>query len=100
MNHHTLAFTAEHLLDKLRSLPYANAYVAGFSGGADSTALLHALAAIKDQLQVPVSAIHVNHGLHDQADRWQAECENFCREYGISLVCFKIRPGNKSGDGA
>lgn len=99
MNHHTLAFTAERLLDILRSFPGANAYVVGFSGGADSTALLHALAKIQDRLEIPVSAIHINHGLNERADQWQSECESFCHQYGIKLVCLKIALHKNSGKG-
>lgn len=99
MNHHNLAFTAERLLEVLRVLPSADAYVVGFSGGADSTALLHALSAIQEQLETPVSAIHVNHGLHEQADLWQSQCETFCYQYSIKLVCLKIELANNSGKG-
>jgi tRNA(Ile)-lysidine synthase len=99
MNHHKLAFNAERLLEILRSFPVANAYVVGFSGGADSTALLHALSAIQDQLESPVSAIHVNHGLHKHADLWQSQCETFCDQYNIGLVCHRVELKNNSGKG-
>ena len=99
MNHRVLAFTAERLLHTLQSLPGVNAYVVGFSGGADSTALLHALSTIQNLLDAPFSAVHVNHGLHDDADLWQTQCENFCHQHGITLVCLKIELENCSGRG-
>lgn len=99
MSHRVLAFTAERLLQTLQSFPVVNAYVAGFSGGADSTALLHALSTIQRQLDAPVSAVHVNHGLHDDADLWQLQCENFCRQNNIKLVCLKVNLENSSGKG-
>lgn len=99
MSNRPLAFTAERLLHILRSFPAVNAYIVGFSGGADSTALLHALTAIKDRLGVPVSAVHINHGLHDHADLWQEQCENFCRLHSIELTCLKIDPDKNSGKG-
>jgi len=99
MSNRTLAFTAEHLLQTLKSFPTANAYIVGFSGGADSTALLHALSIVKDQLGIPVSAVHVNHGLHDDASQWQQQCELFCEQIGIKLIRLKIDLENRSGKG-
>ncbi len=99
MSNRTLTFTAERLLQILKSFPAANAYIVGFSGGADSTALLHALNTIKDQLGTPVSAVHVNHGLHDDADQWQQQCGVFCKQYRIKLHCLKINLENRSGKG-
>ena len=99
MNHHKLAFNAERLLEILRSFPVASAYVVGFSGGADSTALLHALSTIQDQLDSPVSAIHVNHGLHEHADLWQSQCEAFCDQYNTGLICHKIELKSNMGKG-
>ena len=99
MTNRALAFTEDRLLHILQSLPVVNAYIVGFSGGADSTALLHALSKIQNQLDVPVSAMHVNHGLHDDADLWQLQCETFCRQNGIRLVCLRIKLENRSGKG-
>ena len=40
------------------------------SGGADSTALLHALMALRERLQLGVAAAHLHHGLRGkEADR-------------------------------
>ena len=99
MSHRALAFTAANLLEKLRLLPAANAYIVSFSGGADSTALLHAMTTVESQLENPLSAVHVNHGLHEDADLWQSRCETFCRQLGVELTCLRVAPGNQSGKG-
>jgi len=99
MSNRALAFTAERLLQNLKSFPVVNSYLVGFSGGADSTALLHALSVINPQLATPVSAVHINHGIHPDADLWQLQCENFCLQYDIDLVCLKIDLKNCSGKG-
>jgi len=99
MSHRAPAFTAERLLRILQSFPAANAYVVAFSGGADSTALLHALCAIQTELNVPLSAVHVNHGLHDDADHWQLQCKHFCHQNNIKLVCLRVDLKKCTGKG-
>lgn len=49
-----------------------------YSGGRDSTALLHAtLMAMRDQA-TSVVALHVNHGLSVHADAWEQHCRDQC----------------------
>ncbi|HEB85855.1 MAG TPA: tRNA(Ile)-lysidine synthetase, partial [Gammaproteobacteria bacterium] len=63
------------LLAQLKQFPPARHYRVAYSGGCDSHVLLHALAAIQDQLPATViSALHVNHGLAEEADHWAAHC--------------------------
>jgi tRNA(Ile)-lysidine synthase len=49
-----------------------------FSGGRDSTALLHAALKQAPSLGLRVAALHVNHRLQPQADAWQAELQRRC----------------------
>ncbi|MCE2407082.1 MAG: hypothetical protein J4G19_06225 [Pseudomonadales bacterium] len=44
-----------------------------FSGGVDSTVLLHAAARAFESDQLAV--VHVNHGLSPNADAWELHCE-------------------------
>ncbi len=58
--------------------------LAGFSGGADSTALLQLLWEYGKERGVSVRAVHVNHGIRgEEALRDQAFCAGFCQERGI-----------------
>lgn len=61
----------------------------GFSGGLDSTVLLHALA----QLHLPVQlrALHINHQISPNADAWQAQCAAFCAQLAIPFHAEKVR---------
>lgn len=93
------SFSAMGLLRALKLLPAADNYLIGFSGGADSTALLYALTELGPQLKTPVSAVHVNHGIHADSDLWQEHCENFCRRHSITLQCLAVSPGSGSGKG-
>lgn len=59
----------------------------GFSGGADSTALLQLLWEYGRERGIEVCALHVNHGIREyEAGRDEAFCEAFCRERGIPLT--------------
>lgn len=49
-----------------------------YSGGRDSTALLHATIHAAAPLGVQVHALHVHHGLNRHADAWLAACEQQC----------------------
>jgi tRNA(Ile)-lysidine synthase len=99
MSNRALAFTADQLLQTLKSFPAVNFYLVGFSGGADSTALLHAISKIRKRLNAPVSAVHINHGIHPDADAWQRQCEDFCQQHAIDLVCRKVVLSNNAGKG-
>ena len=60
-----------------------------YSGGRDSTALLHATVAVAAGCGVEVIALHVHHGLSPQADRWLAHCAARCRRWqalGVPLA--------------
>ena len=60
--------------------------LAGFSGGADSTALLQLLWEYGKEQGITVRALHVNHGIRgEESGRDQTFCANFCRERGIPL---------------
>ncbi len=58
----------------------AKFYVA-YSGGLDSTVLLHAM----HMQKLPLQAIHVNHHLQKECDSWQKHCETVCKQWGISI---------------
>ena len=65
--------------------------VVGFSGGADSTALLHCLAV---RCKIPVVACHVNHMLRGRESECDEEAaRSFCQTYGIPLEVRRIDVG-------
>ena len=73
-------FNSDRLIASLERLPRPRAYWVGFSGGADSTALLQAMHECREQLTAPIQVIHFHHGLHPEADAWQEHCRSFCDE--------------------
>ena len=61
----------------------------GFSGGLDSTVLLHGLIQ-QPTLKVKVRAVHIHHGLSVNADRWQSHCQQWCQAMDVSLVARSV----------
>ncbi|MEG1869719.1 MAG: tRNA lysidine(34) synthetase TilS, partial [Oscillospiraceae bacterium] len=58
----------------------------GFSGGADSVALLHFLYSHRIQLGITVKACHINHNLRgNEALRDEHFAQSFCKRYNIPL---------------
>ena len=58
----------------------------GFSGGADSTALLLVLHYLAPSLHLTLAAAHLDHGLRPSSGREADLCRAFCRELGIACV--------------
>ena len=81
--------TCSDLDDQLTTLLDAPRWYVGFSGGIDSTVLLHLLHSwCRHNPDAPaLGAIHVNHGLHPAALEWQTHCEWVCRLLQLPLVC-------------
>jgi tRNA(Ile)-lysidine synthase len=61
-----------------------------FSGGADSTALLAALAQLR-RPPLKVRALHVDHRLHPHSARWAAHCRRVARALEVPL---QVRTAN------
>ncbi|MGE5624994.1 MAG: tRNA lysidine(34) synthetase TilS [Bacillota bacterium] len=93
-----MSFSPEKVFDTLRGLPAAPRYWVAFSGGLDSTVLLHTLAADRGALPGELRAVHVNHGLHGDAAAWQAHCARICAGLGVSLESREIRVNPGRGE--
>ena len=52
--------------------------------------LLHALAALREQIDLPLRAVHVDHGIHEDSARWSAHCRVLCRRLDIPLLECKV----------
>ncbi|MBP06163.1 MAG: tRNA lysidine(34) synthetase TilS [Chloroflexi bacterium] len=72
----------------------ATRYVVAYSGGMDSTALLYALSRIESN--IPIIAIHINHGINKDSDIWENHCRENALSYGVKFESFKIDLNYKS----
>lgn len=71
----------------------------GFSGGLDSTVLLHWLAQSPVQRAAGLRAVHVHHGLQEGADDWAAHCQAVCDEWNLPLQVIRVQVPRDSGHG-
>ncbi|MGJ7548234.1 tRNA lysidine(34) synthetase TilS [Pseudomonas alloputida] len=74
----------------------AHAWYIAFSGGLDSTVLLHLLANhARSHASPPLRALHIHHGLQSAADAWPAHCQSICDQLGIELqvIHVQVAPG-------
>lgn len=79
------------LLDStwIKRLSYYNVLYVGFSGGLDSTVLLHCLAS-EPTLLAKIRAVHVHHGLSPYAFEWERHCEQLCTAWSIPLSVHRV----------
>ena len=93
-----MSFSPSALLNHLeRDLPAAASgkLCVAFSGGLDSTVLLHALAG--GQQRYSLRAIHVDHRLHQDSGRWRQHCERVAKSLGVPFSCEQVTvPVNSS----
>lgn len=63
------------------------------SGGLDSCVLLHALAALK--LPVQLRALHINHQISPNANRWEQHCAAICEALAVPFTAVKVEVKNQ-----
>ena len=77
----------------------AHALCVACSGGADSIALLHALAQLPQAREHGLRALHVDHGLHTESARWADHCKRFCEALGVPIEIVRVRVEHGRGEG-
>jgi tRNA(Ile)-lysidine synthase len=68
--------------------------IVGLSGGLDSSALLHAVTQLKlkNSLgeKIPLTAVHVHHGLSKNADHWLQHCQQACNLLSVDFISQRV----------
>ena len=62
-----------------------------WSGGLDSTVLLHCATLLREQLDFDLLAIHIHHGLQPSADQWAALCAEQAAAWQVPLSVMRVR---------
>lgn len=87
-----------HLAAALAGMPSAPLCVA-YSGGPDSSALLHALASLPQARERGLRAVHVDHGLHPHSARWAEHAQAFCAALDLPCEVRRVQVDMSAGLG-
>lgn len=74
-----------------------------YSGGRDSTALLHATLGVAHELGIAVVALHINHRLSAHATAWERHCRDQCTRWAheglpLTFTAARLRSQPRPGD--
>ena len=62
----------------------------GYSGGPDSTALVHLLSILNAKQELNLKAIHINHNLSKHSSIWENHCVETCSKLNVNLITKSI----------
>ncbi len=89
--HSALArFLAAHPTSGAQSTT-AGRVVVAFSGGLDSSVLLHAIATSPGIELSAVQAVHIDHGLHERSRDWSGQCAAFAAQLSIPFQAVGVQ---------
>jgi tRNA(Ile)-lysidine synthase len=74
-------------------------FAIAYSGGLDSSVLLHLTHRYASLQNLPMYAFHVHHGISQNADTWLTHCQNTCENLAISFDYQKIRLSQRKTHG-
>ena len=69
----------------------------GFSGGPDSSALLHLVSKVDSKFLDNIKAIHINHNLSKNSSAWVEHCKDFCSKCNIDLIIESVHINSDGG---
>ncbi|CCP04056.1 cell cycle protein [Erwinia amylovora Ea644] len=80
------------------ALATERAVLLAYSGGLDSSVLLHQLVQLREQRpQLQLRAVHIHHGLSPLADGWVAHCQQQCDRWRVPLVVVRVQVDAREG---
>ncbi len=65
-----------------------------YSGGVDSTVLLHLLVQLRPTVGFSLVALHVNHGIHVDSNAWENHCAQFCLSLDVAFESTRLQLGS------
>ena len=71
--------------------PENSKILVALSGGPDSVTLLHTLLSLKEEMNLTVGAVHVNHMLRgEESDRDEAFVREICKNWNVPLIVKRV----------
>ncbi len=89
----------EALAQALAAFPDARRVALAFSGGLDSSVLLHLLHAHVAERGIALHAFHVHHGLSANADQWAEHCRLVCQRLNVAFAMRHVDIARDGGSG-
>ncbi|MFW5450108.1 MAG: tRNA lysidine(34) synthetase TilS [Methylophagaceae bacterium] len=89
-NNYSSVFNSQQTIDDVIGLTQGKKIWVAYSGGIDSHVLLHLLATANCSELESVSAIHIDHGLHADSERWAKHCTEVSANLAIDLCHLKV----------
>ena len=78
--------------------PEIKRIIIAYSGGLDSHVLLHAIAAMRAELNnCELIALHINHGLNEKAGQWTTHCASQCESLNVPFAHINVDAKNETG---
>jgi len=77
-------------LDRRNLVRSGDRVLVAFSGGPDSTALVHALVAVRERLSLTLGLAHLNHQLRDEADADESFCRELAQGLGLPFASARV----------
>ena len=75
---------------KYKMLENTKSVIVGLSGGADSVCLIHVLWELREEFQIDIEAVHINHGIRGaEAGRDEEFAKNMCNKLEIPITVFQ-----------
>ncbi len=89
----------QQIIDKILLNPNVGDIWIAFSGGLDSSVLLHIIAENSEKLSnKKITAVHVDHGLQEASSQWANLCSELAESYEINFKLVKLNLEKAPGE--
>lgn len=93
MNNRPLSSKIRQYIETYLLLERRSTVLVGLSGGPDSVALLHILNELKDDYELTLIAVHIDHGWRPESEKEAEFCRTLCDELGVRVCVRKLSDG-------
>ena len=80
----------DNFLSDLNQFPASGKFWLAYSGGMDSSVLLHLFYSNKNKINQNIEVVYINHGLQKEANDWGEFCKNQCQQYELPFTQLEI----------